>query len=72
MKYLKKINSDPLTFIALVGETYGHHPSQKKYRKSWVTFRTGVRTAAVHAVGNSKGKLKGRTIFGAETRHFAL
>lgn len=34
MKYLKKINSHPVTFIALVVvQAYGHHQSKKKYRK---------------------------------------
>lgn len=61
MKYLKKINSNPVTFIALVVvQAYGHHQSKKKYRKSWVSFKNALRTAAVCAVGN-KGKLKGRT-----------
>lgn len=61
MKYLKKINSNPVTVIALaVVQTYGDHQSKKKYRKSWVSFKKGPRTAAVLVVGN-KGKLKGRT-----------
>lgn len=62
MKYLEKINSNHVTFIALVGQAYGHHQSKKKYRKSWVSFKSGVRTAAVYAVGTSKGKLRGRTV----------
>lgn len=63
MKYLKKINSHPVTFIALVAvQAYGHHQSKKeKYRKSWVSFKNGPRTAAVCAVGSSKGALKERT-----------
>ena len=72
MKYLKKINSNPVTFIALVGQAYGRHPSKTKHRKSWVSFKTGVRTAAVCAVGNGKGKPKREDNFSAETRHFAL
>ena len=52
-----------MTFIALVVvQAYGHHPSKKKYKKSWVSFKNGLRTAALYAVGTTKGKLKGSII----------
>ena len=61
MKYLERINSNPVTFIALVVvQAYGHHQSEKEYRKSWVSFnnkkkkKKGQRTAAADAVGTSK------------------
>lgn len=33
MKYLKEINSNPVTFIALAGGAYGRHPSTKEIQE---------------------------------------
>lgn len=54
MKYLKKINSNPVTFIALVVvQAYGHHQSKKKSQEvlHFIQKKNGLGTAAVSAVG---------------------
>lgn len=51
-------NSDYATFTVQV-QAYGCNQVQMKYRKSCVSFKNGLRTAAAYAVGN-KGKLRGR------------
>lgn len=72
MKYLKKINPTPMTFIALVVvQAYGPHQFEKKYRKSWAPFKNKPRAAADCALG-TRGKLNGRTITAQESRQFAL
>lgn len=55
MKYLKKINSHPVTFIALVVvQAYGHHQSKKKYRKSWVSFKKWTQNSCSQGSGNQQ------------------